>query len=322
MVLCWGLPALGDQADGAAAVRAHIRLTSPQVALGQPVWVQFSIENVSDKPITLTVPGTEPEIPLPEVGLPLSHVFSGGAAGTVAITTESNRRWDQPVGYRGAPQAPILLIAPNSTVGSTLDLRDYFPSLRGAGQYRICWRPYGGEFTSETIVLTVAPFKQVELVTDEGAMTIRLLYDDAPGHVANFIDLVKSGFYGGKTFHRIEPGYMIQGGCPRGDGTGIRLDGKRIPAEYNTRRHRKGTVSMALLDDDANSASCQFFICNTEQKAWDGRYTVFGELVGDASIATLDKLMAAPVDDRGRPLRTLYMRTVRLMDAPSEPMSP
>jgi cyclophilin family peptidyl-prolyl cis-trans isomerase len=77
---------------------------------------------------------------------------------------------------------------------------------------------------------------------------------------------------------------------------------------------------MALLEDDPDSGSCQFFLCNTRQKDWDGRYTVFGQLEGEESFATLDRLMSTPVDDKGRPVRTLYMRTVRVVDAPSEPL--
>lgn len=299
-------------------IQAHLRATSQHVPINHPIWVQFSIENTTDEPVTLTVPGCEPAIPSPEMGLPLSHVFSGGALSGVLVTTEAGRHWDQPLGYRTPTQAPILLLAPRSTVGTTLDLREYFPSLRGAGQFRLSWKPYAAGVTSETVLLTIAPRKQVEMVTDDGTLTISLFYDDAPQHVANFLELAKSGFYTGKTFHRLEPGYMIQGGCPRGDGTGIRLDGRRIPAEFNNHPHQKGTVSMALLDDDPDSASCQFFISNTRQKDWDGRYTVFGELAGDSSMQTLDHLMAGPVDDHSRPKQTLYIRAVRIIDAPVE----
>ena len=151
----------------------------------------------------------------------------------------------------------------------------------------------------------------------EGKLTIALLYDEAPNHVANFLKLAAEGFYTSKTFHRLEPGYMIQGGCPRGDGTGIRLDGGRIPAEFNDRPHQKGSVSMALLDDKPDSGSCQFFICNTRQNDWDGRYTVFGQLTGEESMETLDRLMRVSVDDQGRPKRTLYMRSVRILDEPT-----
>lgn len=298
-------------------IRVHAQPSSNQFPLNHPIWVQFFIENQTPDPITLTVPGAEPSIPPPEMGLPLSHVFSGGSSGSaMAVNTEGGRHWDQPVGFRSPKEAPILLLGAKSTVGATLDLREYFPALRSPGQYRITWKPYGGTFVSESALITIAPRKNVEIVTDDGTLTISLFYDDAPQHVANFLELARSGFYTGKSFHRLEPGYLIQGGCPRGDGTGIRLDGKRVPAEFNSRIHEKGSVSMALLDDDADSGSCQFFISNTRQKDWDGRYTVFGQLIGDASLETLDRLMAVAVDDQGRPQRSLYFRTVRLVDAP------
>ena len=310
--------ALAQQIAPILGIRADVRPVSYQVPVGQPVWVRFSIENVADEPITLTVPGTEPEIPSPESGLPLAHVFSGGSLSGVTVTTEAGRRWDQPVGYRSGPRAPILMIAPRSSVGTTLDLREYFPALRGAGRFRVVWRPYRGAVSSDPMVVTIATLKQSEIAVDDGTMTIRFFYEDAPLHVANFIELAESGFYSGKTFHRIEAGYFLQGGCPRGDGTGIRLDGKRIEAEFNGRPMEKGAVAMALLEDDPESASCQFFICNTRQKEWDGRYTILGELVGEESFATLDRLMATEVDEQGRPLRPLYMRTVRIVDAPAD----
>ena len=299
-------------------LRARLRLVSLQTPVGQPVWAQFLIENTTDEPITLTVPGTEPRIPSPETGLPLSHIFSGGATSGVAVITESGQRWDRAVGYRHPSSAPILMIAPRGMVGTTLDLLEYFPSLRGSGRYRLSWTPYAGGVVAETVTATIAPYRQAEIVTDEGMMRLRFFYEEAPAHVSNFIDLTRTGFYTSKLFHRLEPGYFLQGGCPRGDGTGIRPDGARLPPEFNRHPHDKGSVSMALLDDDPESASCQFFICNTRQKDWDGRYTVFAQLVGEESFETLEKLMATPVDEAGRPRRDLRMRTVRIIDAPPD----
>lgn len=301
-----------------SGVRTSVRLESFQVQVGKPVWARFVIENTSDEPVTLMVPGTEPEIPLPEVGLPLSHIFSGGESSGVSVTTESGHRWDKPSGFRKSKRVPILMIAPNSLVGMKIDLRQYFPTLRSAGRYRIGWECYGGAIKAQPVTVLISRRQDVELTTDEGKLTIRLYYDDAPKNVANFLDLVESGFYDGKTFHRLEPGYLLQGGCPRADGTGIRPDGKRVDGEINSRVHDKGSVSMALLGEDPSSASCQFFISNTRMRDWDGRYTVFGQLVGEHSMTTLDSLMATPVDEMGQPLRTLRIRNARLTDAPED----
>ena len=311
---------MGQPVGHLPGIEARLRLISKQVPLNHPVLVEFSIENTSDESVTVTVPGTEPEIPSPEMGLPLAHVFSGtGQSSGVTVTTESGRPWSQPVGFRRPSRSPILLIAPHSTVGTTIDLREFYPSLRGAGNFRLSWSPYAGGVISRPVTITIAPRKRVEITTDEGKLTIALFYDEAPNHVANFLGLTRSGFYSGKTFHRLEPGYLIQGGCPRGDGTGIRFDGKRIAAELNPYRHQKGSISMALLENDPDSASCQFFISYTREKDWDGRYTVFGQLIGDESFDTLDRLMAVPVDDQSRPARTLFIRSARAMDAPTQP---
>lgn len=301
-----------------AAVHAELHPVSPRIPVGQPVWVRFSIENRGSQATTLTVPGARPAIPSPEVGLPLAHIFSGGSTTGVSVKTESGRQWEEPVGFRSHAEAPILMIAPHSSVGITVDLRDYFPVLRGAGRYRVTWSPYGGQVHSDPIVLLIAPLKHAEIVTDEGTLTLRFFYSDAPLTVDNFLELAESGFYNGKTFHRLEPGYLLQGGCPRGDGTGIRPDGKRLPPEFNAHPMSKGTVAMALLEGDPYSASCQFFICYTRQREWDGKYTAFAELIGDASFDTLDRLMATEVDENSRPVHPLVMRQVRVIDAPAD----
>jgi peptidyl-prolyl cis-trans isomerase B (cyclophilin B) len=312
------LPAAAQPLTMLPGVRAEVRPISTQVPTGRPVWVRFSIHNMNDEAVTLQVPGRELTIPSPEVGLPISHILGGNSPAAVTVSAESGRYWDEPLGHRKSAEAPLLLLAPHSTVGATLNMKDYFPALRGAGQYRITWQPYGGMIEAQSAVVTIAPLKYVEIITDTGSMTIRFFYADAPNHVANFLDLVESGFYMGKRFHRIEPGYLLQGGCPRGDGTGIRPDGKRVAAEFHDTPFRKGSVAMALLDDDPDSASCQFFICYTRQKEWDGRYTIFGELIGEQSFETLDQLMATPVDEEGRPTQPLVMRNVRSMPAPPD----
>lgn len=312
------VPVFAQEHGPFAGVKARVEPLSRVIPIGQPVWVWFTIENTTDKPVTLTVEDLEPEIPSPEVGLPLSHVFSGDSGSGVSVTNAGNRNFITPTSYRRPNHAPILIIGAHSSVGTSVDLREYFTVLRSGGSYRVQWSPYKGRLVSEPATFTIAPRKWVSITTDKGTMTIELFYDDAPLHVENFLDLVSSDFYAGKTFHRLEPGYLIQGGCPRGDGTGIRPDGKRVPAEINNHKHQKGSVSMALLDDDPDSGSCQFFICNTRQKDWDEVYTVFGQLVGQDSFDTLDRLMATEIDGKGRPVKKLYMRSVRLIDAPSE----
>jgi len=322
MLLAWlsaaALPSSGQAPEPPLPISAQLHPESFNVPRGQPVWVTFIVMNESDKPLTVTVPGTKPRIPEPEISLPLSHIFSGGESGGISVRTESGREWDRPVGFRSPSEAPILLLAARGSVGRTVDLREYFPALRSPGRHQISWRPYGPEGPMTSSMVTIASRKRVEIVTQSGSLTLELFYDDAPQTVENFLDLVQQGFYEGKTFHQLMGDFVMLGGCRNGDGTGVRSDGKRIPSEFNERIHDRGSVSMALLEDQPDSASTQFFICHTRMPEWDGRYTVFAHLVGEASYETLDKLMATPVDEQGRPRETLYMRSVRAIDAPSD----
>jgi len=138
--------------------------------------------------------------------------------------------------------------------------------------------------------------KQVTIHTNLGDMSLTFLPDKAPQHVENFVDLAESGFYNGLKFHRIIDGFMIQGGCPRGDGTG---DGpRRLQAEFNDTPHVLGTLSMARANDP-DSASCQFFICLDDARFLDGQYSAFGRIADDASQETLKKIGKVSTRDPG-----------------------
>mgnify|MGYP006278880161 CR=1 FL=1 len=111
---------------------------------------------------------------------------------------------------------------------------------------------------------------------DGGDVTIRLRPDLAPRHVARITELVAEGFYDGKLFHRVIDGFVAQGGCPRGNGTGG--TGTKIPAEFSSEPHVRGTMSMARTADP-DSADCQFFICLDAVPFLDNQYTVWGEVI-------------------------------------------
>ncbi|NJD67601.1 MAG: peptidylprolyl isomerase [Candidatus Methylomirabilota bacterium] len=114
----------------------------------------------------------------------------------------------------------------------------------------------------------------IEMAT--GKIVVELYETDAPGTVANFIKLIKSGFYNGLSFHRVEPGFVVQGGDPNGNGTGG--PGYTIKDEVNARKHVTGAVAMAKTMAP-NSAGSQFYITLAPQPMLDGRYTVFGQVV-------------------------------------------
>ncbi|NLX12867.1 MAG: peptidylprolyl isomerase [Phycisphaerales bacterium] len=138
--------------------------------------------------------------------------------------------------------------------------------------------------------------KTVTIHTDFGDMNLEFFPDKAPDHVANFIELAETGFYDGRKFHRIIDGFMIQGGCPRGDGMGN--GPRRLKAEFNDTPHVLGTLSMARAADP-NSASCQFFICLDDADFLNGQYTAFGRIADDASLEVLKKIGQVPVTDSG-----------------------
>ncbi len=136
-----------------------------------------------------------------------------------------------------------------------------------------------------------------------GKIVIRFFPDKAPLHVKNFITLAESGFYDGTVFHRVIPGFMIQGGDPKSKdlnkaahGTGG--PGYTIKAEFNDTKHKRGVISMARTNDP-NSAGSQFFIMVADATHLDGQYSAFGEVV--EGMETVDKIVAQPRDARDNP---------------------
>lgn len=151
---------------------------------------------------------------------------------------------------------------------------------------------------------------QAVIETRFGTMTIRLFPDVAPGHVKNFIDLAKKGFYDGTTFHRVIPGFMIQGGDPNSRSPdksrhGMGGPGYTIKAEFNDRPHKRGTLSMARAGHP-DSAGSQFFICVKDAPFLDRQYTVFGEVISGMEVA--DTIVAQPRDRNDNPNERIEMK--------------
>lgn len=120
-----------------------------------------------------------------------------------------------------------------------------------------------------------------------GEVKIRMRPDAAPAHVARIKELVQAGFYDGTRFHRVIDGFMAQGGCPDGNGTGG--SGKKLTAEFNDLPHIRGVCSMAR-SQNPDSADSQFFICYGTHSYLDGQYTVWGEVIsGQAHVDDLPK---------------------------------
>jgi cyclophilin family peptidyl-prolyl cis-trans isomerase len=166
--------------------------------------------------------------------------------------------------------------------------------------------------------------KVVELHTSAGEIDIRFFPDVAPNHVKNFIDLAEKGFYNGTKFHRVIPGFMIQGGDPNtvsGSpstwGTGG--SGKNVAAEFSAISHKRGIVSMAR-SSDPNSASSQFFIVTSDSTFLDRQYTVFAQVTKGMDVA--DKIVNAPKGEQDRPNNPTTIEKIVIRDAKDDEKGP
>lgn len=146
--------------------------------------------------------------------------------------------------------------------------------------------------------------------TKFGKLELKFYPDVAPNHVKNFIDLAKKGFYDGTTFHRVIPGFMIQGGDPNSKnpdksmhGTGG--PGYTVKAEFNSKQHKRGVLSMARAQDP-DSAGSQFFICVADSLFLDRQYTAFGEVVSGMDVA--DKIVSQKRDMMDNPVERIEMK--------------
>ncbi len=141
---------------------------------------------------------------------------------------------------------------------------------------------------------------QARITTDKGDLVFTFFPDDAPAHSAAFIKLAGAGFYDGLSFHRVEPGFVVQGGDPDGNGTGG--PGYRLKAEFNSKPHLRGTVAMAR-SSDPNSAGSQFYVCLDDARFLDNQYTVFGQMSDgyDAldQIRRGDKMTKVTIEPKG-----------------------
>ena len=163
-----------------------------------------------------------------------------------------------------------------------------------------------------TLLLTaVVSAQEIAVIeTKFGKIEMELFADKAPGHVKNFKDLAKKGFYDGTIFHRVIPGFMIQGGDPNTKSDdratyGMGGPGYSIKAEFNDTPHKRGILSMAR-SQDPNSAGSQFFIVVKKSSFLDGKYTAFGKVLSGMAVA--DQIVNAPRDKRDNPDERIEMK--------------
>ena len=157
----------------------------------------------------------------------------------------------------------------------------------------------------------------VNIETNHGNISFNLLPDLAPETVRNFVTLAKSGFYDGTLFHRVIPGFMIQGGDPNTKNPNMKSQwgmggpGHNVKAEFSSRSHLRGIVSMAR-STDPNSAGSQFFIVTKDSTFLDREYTVFGEVTDGMDVS--DKIVSLDKDSNDCPLENAKMLKVSISE--------
>lgn len=237
----------------------------------------------------------------------------------------------QPIEVKVAADGPVTLVLTEFTgskvdaresaevdKADTKDLRKVFPTVDTPGAYILYAVPKGKDLAAfvgtplvigarserrmqgaqTPMVTRVEPLRYAVLTSSKGPMTMAFYYDVAPQTADNFLNLGAEGYYDGLTFHRIKPGFVIQGGDPRGDGMGG--PGYQIQAEFNDRPHSEGVLSMAR-SMDPNSAGSQFFVClDYKQTAQlDKQYTTFGRVVdGMDAVKAIAAVATSPENDR------------------------
>ena len=179
------------------------------------------------------------------------------------------------------------------------------------------WREF-----SEDEIKAMAQTKAI-IETTLGKIELKFFPEAAPNHVDNFITLAKEGFYDGTAFHRVIPGFMIQGGDPKSKshnraGHGSGGPGYAIKAEFNDISHKKGILSMAR-SSNPDSAGSQFFICVADSPWLDGQYTVFGEVTSGMDVA--DRIVSQPKDGRDNPIERVEMKIKIIEPAVEEAIS-
>jgi peptidyl-prolyl cis-trans isomerase B (cyclophilin B) len=196
--------------------------------------------------------------------------------------------------------------------GKTADAKAMFPQLSTPGTYVLYAVPKGKQLpefvgtpcvvevrgdkqmANEVNVTRIEPLRYAAMDTPHGPITMIFFYDVAPNTVDSFLRLASGGYYDGLTFHRIVPGFVIQGGDPKGNGTGG--PGYNVDAEFNDRKHEAGVLSMARAQD-FNSAGSQFFICldYAQTKQLDNKYTAFGQVTDGMKV--VNEIAATPLAD-------------------------
>jgi cyclophilin family peptidyl-prolyl cis-trans isomerase len=246
-----------------AAVVLRIEASDRAFRPGRKMPVRFAVENAAEESSRLDEP--EDYLEGLEIGDATGRVFKA-AGRTKGITRRS------------------VQVDGGGFIGRTVDVSSALavPEDR-EDWYTLRWS-FGDSVSNDLRVLVVRDWI-AEVDTNHGTIAFELHPQTAPNHVLNFVRLARSGFYRESIFHRVIPGFMMQGGASKSEGADL----KPLDAEFSATKHGFGTVSMARTDD-INSATCQFFICFGASPFLDGKYTAFGQVVrGEDVVREIEK---------------------------------
>jgi cyclophilin family peptidyl-prolyl cis-trans isomerase len=154
--------------------------------------------------------------------------------------------------------------------------------------------------------------KHIRFETTQGAFEVELFETESPGTAKNFLSLVEKGYYDGIVFHRVIPGFMIQGGCPQGSGRGG--PGYTIPDEFHPSLRHVGEGILSMANAGPNTGGSQFFITLAPTPWLDGKHAIFGKVV--KGIEVIRKIGSSPTDPNDRPLQPIVMEKVAVQVEP------
>jgi peptidyl-prolyl cis-trans isomerase B (cyclophilin B) len=276
--------------------------------------------------VTWEAPGRYVEGATYPVSLEITAPDDGAPVASWLLTPSAFSIDGKPVTERKGKE--IIALAPGATLSLSFDLA---PAIRASGAVKSEGFELGFAkeyLDSEPIAVAVATAApqglnfmempvgdlskyQVIMSTNRGDMVLEFWPDAAPGHVRNYLDLCYTGFYDGLTFHRVIPGFMIQGGCP--DGTGSGNGPRQLEAEFSKDpkyKHVPGVLSMARTADP-NSASCQFFLMHKNSPHLDGQYSAFGICTDGLEI--LEQIVSTPRGRNDRPNTKQYIKSATVI---------
>ncbi len=261
MICCLaGSWALAGDLELSAAVAKN------EVGLGENLDLVFKVKNNGDKPTKV------------------KELKFGRGSLELAVTMDQGLKFTY-TRINGGPYETEPIKDVELPAGGELEAKVALPALAG-GPVRIVGKLWGKlETPAVEATVTGGGSLGLRFETDAGIMDAKLLPEIAANTVANIAALVNQGYYDNLIFHRIIKGFMIQGGCPRGDGTGG--PGFSLPAEFNSHHHARGVLSMAR-SQHRDSAGSQFFVMHGDAPHLDNQYTAFGELTDGLDV--LDKL--------------------------------